>query len=175
MPPNLISRDLEIADYAFQGDIVQVRICYSTTTLLCLTTVPSPKLTFIDGDVDERTPPYVSITGTVSSFHAADHSFDMSPLQYIALTHSASSFPIHGFFVESKRWGEGRKPKLFAGTSVSFGGFIDRIHRERNLKRTLSQVEINVTSFSPAPTATNSQCMFHYFLSLLLLTLPLFQ
>jgi hypothetical protein len=87
----------------------------------------------------------------------------MLPSQYIALTHTSSSFPIHGHFLESKRWGEGRRPKLFAGTSLSFGGFIDRIHRERNLNRSLSQVEIEVVSFSPTPTAPTSQCMFSSF------------
>jgi hypothetical protein len=86
----------------------------------------------------------------------------MSPAQYTALTHSSTSFPIHGHFIESKRWGEGKKPKLFTGTSVSLGGFIDRISRERDHNRSLSQVNVEVltVSFGPTVSASNSQCIF---------------
>jgi hypothetical protein len=123
------------------------------------------KLTFVDGDVDEKTAPYITVAGTVSSFNTTDHSFDMLPSQYTAFTHTSSPFPIHGYFIESKRWGEGKKPKLFTGTSVCLGGFIERIHRERDLKRSLSQVEleVNTISFTSTATTSTSQCIFFFF------------
>jgi hypothetical protein len=80
----------------------------------------------------------------------------MSPSQYTALTHSSSPFPIHGHFIESKRWGEGKKPKLFPGTAVSLGGFIDRIHRERDINRSVSQIEIEVVTVSFIPIQTHA-------------------
>ena len=96
------------------------------------------KLTFIDGDVDEKTSPYITITGTISHFNPTDHTFQMSPSQYTALTHSATPFPIHGYFVESKRWGEGKKPKLFLGSAITFGVIIDKIHRDHDIDRPIS-------------------------------------
>ena len=150
IPLNLISHDLEKADYAFQGDIIQV--CDMILPFFSLKTNTPSKLKFIDGDVDEKTSPYIAVTDVVSSFQTSDHSFDMSPSQYTALTHTSSPLPIHGHFIESKRWGEGKKPKLFNGSSVSFGGFVDRIHRERDLNRTLSQVEVEVLTVSFIPT-----------------------
>jgi hypothetical protein len=134
------------------------------------------KLTFIEGDADEKNRPYIALTSTITSFNSYDHSFDMSPSQYTALTHSSSSLPIHGHFIESKRWGEGKKPKLFPGTTVSLGAFIDRIHRERDINRSVSQIEIEVltVSFIPIQTHTNPDCIVSspFFLSILTIFSP---
>jgi hypothetical protein len=148
---DLLSEGLERADYAFQGDIIQVSTIHF---LSCVEVFTDFQLTFLNADIDEKVSPYITVTGTVSSFHTADHSFDMTPSQYTVLTHSTSTFPVHGYFIESKRWGEAKKPKLFTGTSVSFGGFLEKIHRERNLNRTLSQVEVEVSTVSFIPTQT---------------------
>jgi len=50
--------------------------------------------------------------------------------------------------MESKRWGDGRKPKVVVGSTVAFGGFINRIARERNFDRTVSAIEVEVTTIA---------------------------
>jgi len=85
----------------------------------------------------------------------------MSPSQYTALTHSATPFPIHGYFVESKRWGEGKKPKLFLGSAITFGGIIDKIHRDRDIDRPISRVEIEVLTVCYITTQPNSSTISH--------------
>lgn len=98
----------------------------------------------------------------------------MAPSQYTALTHSSSPLPIHGHFIESKRWGGGKKPTLFPGTSVSLGGFIDRIHRERDIIRAVYQVEVEVLTISFIPTLPNAPSDAHRMIIFLLFPFIIF-
>ena len=68
----------------------------------------------------------------------------MAVSQYIALQRASSMLPIHAHFVESKRWGDGKTPKVTVGSTVTFGGFIERIVQEANVDRTLSFIQIEV-------------------------------
>ena len=52
------------------------------------------KLIPIEGNMNMEINPYVSVTGTVDQFNAKDHTFTMTPNQYIVLTHSYSVLPI---------------------------------------------------------------------------------
>ncbi|KAF8798914.1 hypothetical protein BYT27DRAFT_7177119 [Phlegmacium glaucopus] len=137
IPNNLVTEDLEITDYAFVGDIAQ--------------------LTLIHGDINEKTRPHITAMGTITHFSPDDHSFQMSPSQYIALPRTSSPFPLHGYFLESKRWGDGKSPKLFIGSTIAFGGFIDRISRERDVHRTVSAIEIEVVNIAWLSSRTPSQ------------------
>jgi len=84
-------------------------------------------MTLLDDDVDEKIRPYINVTSIVTDFDQDDHSFNMCPTQYTALARSTSPLPLHGYFVESKKWGEGKKPRVSVGSTIAFGGFIDRI------------------------------------------------
>ena len=85
------------------------------------------KMTLLDGDVDEKINPYINVTGVITDFDQTSHSFNMCPMQYIALPCTTSPLPLHSYFVESKRWGEGKKPTLSIGSTIAFSSFIDRI------------------------------------------------
>ena len=71
-----------------------------------------------------ETNPYITATGTVTKFDSGDHTFTMTPSQYVILTHTTSPFPIHAHFADSdskKRWGaEG--PRVAIGSSITLGG-----------------------------------------------------
>ncbi|KAF8966900.1 hypothetical protein BDZ97DRAFT_1917165 [Flammula alnicola] len=134
---DLVTEDLEISDYAFVGDILQT------------------KLILIDGDANDKTRPYIDIAGVVTRFNNDDHSFNMSPTQYVSLPHTSSTFPLRGFFIESKRWGEGKKPKVMVGSTIAFSGFIDKIMREHDTDRTMSSVEIEVANIAYLSNRTN--------------------
>jgi hypothetical protein len=109
IPPNSIGAfmsDFEASDYAFVGDISQVRISASVFHTLKLTNTFSKLIPF-DGDVNMQINPYITVTGNVAKFDAQDRSFTMMPTQYVVLTHTSSAFPIHAHFADSdsKRWG----------------------------------------------------------------------
>lgn len=97
-----------------------------------------------------ETNPYIFVTGTVDSFNSNDHTFTMTPSQYIVLTHSSLPFPIHGHFANwdsKKRWGpEG--PKVTVGTTITFGGLLQTVVCERNIDKRLEYAEIEVTTIS---------------------------
>jgi len=78
-----------------------------------------------------------------------DRTFTITPSQYSVLQHMTPGFPIHAHFadVNTKRWGEGG-PKVTIGTTVTFGGLMKRIVRERNIDRSLSFVEVEVCSIA---------------------------
>ena len=119
-----MTEDLEISDYACVGDILQV----SPLTFYRYNINPTKKkITLLNDDVDEKICPYVNVTGIITNFNTEDHSFNMCPTQYIALPRTTSPLPLHGYFMESKRWGDGKKPTLSLGSTIAFGGFIDRI------------------------------------------------
>jgi hypothetical protein len=75
----------------------------------------------------------------------------------MALPRSFSTFPIHGYFIESKRWGDSKTPKLFAASTISFGGFIDRVRRHHDFERTLFAVDVEVVNLAFISTQPTSQ------------------
>ena len=108
------------------------------------------KLIPIEGDIDMETNPYVTVTGTVSTFNADDHTFTITPSQYIVLTHSSLSFPIHGHFANwesKKRWGADG-PKVTVGSTITFGGLLERVVCERNIDKRLEYAEIEVITIA---------------------------
>jgi hypothetical protein len=111
----------------------------------------------MDDITNTNVAPYISVTGSVTNVCQSDHSFDMSPSQYIALPRCSSPFPIHGHFIESKRWGEGKSPKMFVGSTVAFGGFVDRIKRERDKDYTVCAVNVEVVNLAFITTSSTSQ------------------
>jgi len=110
-------------------------------------------LIFIDGNVDAKIKPLITVMGTVTNFNTEDHTFMMTPTQYVVLPRAASPFPIHAHFVDSeskKRWGtEG--PRVAVGSTITFAGFMERIVHNCNINRTLAFVEIEVTIFPIVP------------------------
>jgi hypothetical protein len=101
--------------------------------------------------------PYICVTGSITNVSQSDHSFDLSPSQYIALPRCSSPFPIHGYFVESKRWGEAKAPKMFVGSTVAFGGFIDRIKRHREDNNPVCAIHVEVVNVAFITTPSTSQ------------------
>jgi hypothetical protein len=95
--------------------------------------------------------------GSITRVTPNDNSFNISPSQYIALAHCSSNFPLHGFFLESKRWGDKKTPKLFIGSTIAFGGFIDKIRRERDVDCTVAAIYIEVVTISFLSTLSTSQ------------------
>jgi hypothetical protein len=86
----------------------------------------------------------------VTTFDANYHTFTMTPTQYIGLIHGSSPFPIHAHFVDwesKKRWGP-NGPKVAVGSSITFGGSLERVVRELDIDRSLSFAEIEVVSIS---------------------------
>jgi hypothetical protein len=87
----------------------------------------STKFIPFEGDLNMKTNPYVTVTGTVTNFDTNDHTFTMTPNQYIVLTHSSLPFPIHAHFADwesTKRWGRDG-PKVTPGSTITFGGFFE--------------------------------------------------
>jgi hypothetical protein len=160
--------DFEPSDYAFVGDIYQVR-----HTSFTLKQPPHPvftKLIPFDGDVNMQVNPFITITGNVSKFNASDRSFTMTPTQYIALTHSTSPLPIHAHFADSeskKRWGPDG-PKVAVGSTITLGGSFQRVAREHNIDRSLEFVQVEVSNIAYLGTRGNlaSSSMREFFLSL---------
>jgi len=82
----------------------------------------------------------------------------MNPTQYIGLLHTPSAFPIHAHFADSeskKRWGNDG-PRVAIGSTITFGGFMERIMRERDIDRTLSFVQIEVTNIAYLSNLSNN-------------------
>ena len=70
-----------------------------------------------------QTNPYITITSNVSQFDADEHSFTITPTQYIILTYTASPFPTHAHFADTnskKRWGADG-PKVTVGFTITSG------------------------------------------------------
>lgn len=118
-----------------------------------------------------KTNPYVTVTGTVTNFDTNDHTFTMTPNQYIVLTHSSLPFPIHAHFADwesTKRWGRDG-PKVTPGSTITFSGFFERVVRERNINRKLDFAEIEVVSIAYFGTqttlTTTPNRMFTYLLT----------
>ena len=101
----------------------------------------------IEGDVNIEINPYITVTGD-----AEDHTFAMTPNQYIVLTHSSLPFPIHTHFANwdsKKRWGpEG--PKVAVGSTITFGGLLERVICEWNINKRLKHAEIEVANIASA-------------------------
>ena len=93
--------------------------------------------------------PHITVTGTVTSFNMDDRTFTMSPTQYTVLQHTSTVFPIHANFadLDSRRWGEGG-PKVAVGSTITFGGLMKRVVRERDGETSLSFVDIEVSSIA---------------------------
>lgn len=138
------------------GDIHQVS---SINLFKEISLTSRTKLIPIEGDsgVDMENSPYITVTGTVSTFDANAHTFTMTPSQYIVLTHSSLPFPIHARFANwdnKKRWGPDG-PKVTIGTTITFGGFLERAVCERNIDRRLEFADIEVTNIAYFGTRTN--------------------
>ncbi len=117
--------------------------------------------------MDVKTCPYITVTGVVNHFNDDDHSFTMSPNQYIALPRTSSPLPINGYFVESKRWGDGKAPKILVGSTITFGGLLNRIKRNLDVDNSISSVEVevlNVAYLSNCTTAPISPTRKPHFL-----------
>ena len=102
----------------------------------------------LDDDVDEKIRPYINVTSVITNIDQDDHSFNMCSTQYTALPHTSSPLPLHGYFMESKRWGEGKGPKLSIASTIAFGGFINRIRQEQNLDKAVLSMEIEITNIA---------------------------
>jgi hypothetical protein len=111
----------------------------------------------MEGDIDMETNPYITVTGTITTFDTDDHTFTTTPSQYVVLTHSSLPFPIHAYFSNcdsKKRWGpEG--PRVTVGSTVTFGGLLERVVCERNIDRRLQFAQVQVTTISYFGTRTN--------------------
>ena len=150
--PNSITpfiSDFDASDYAFVGDIHQVCHNYLNTSTT-FTHNTFHKLIPFEGDANMETNPYITITGNVTKFDIDDRSFNMTPSQYIILTHTTSPFPIHANFADSgskKRWGaEG--PKVAIGSTITLAGSLQRVVRERNIDRPLQCAQVEVTNIA---------------------------
>ena len=97
------------------------------------------------------------ITGNVSHFDSDERLFTISPSQYIILTHTAAPFSIHAHFADTnskKRWGpEGLK--VAVGSTITLGGSLQRIVRERNIDRTFEFTQVEVTTIAYLGTQGN--------------------
>ena len=75
----------------------------------------------LEGIIEMENNPFITVTGTITSFDADEHTFTISPTQYIVLGRTSLPFPIHAHFANSsstKRWGsEG----LVSGSPVRSG------------------------------------------------------
>ena len=97
-----------------------------------------------------QTNPFINITGCVTKFDIEDPSFTMSPTQYIILTHSTSSFPIHAHFADSnskKRWGTDG-PKVTVGSTITLGGSLQRLVRDHNTDKALQFAQVEVINIA---------------------------
>ena len=157
VPTSLMLEDQEITDYAFGGDIQNVCSTYILPILIALIFFGT-KLILIDDDVDMKVNPYITVAGTIASFDAGDHTFTMTPSQYIGLIHASSAFPIHAHFVDwesKKRWGS-NGPKAAVGSTITFRGFLERVAREHDINKSLSFAEVEVTNIAYLSNRGNS-------------------
>jgi hypothetical protein len=98
----------------------------------------------------------------------------------MSLLRSFSTFPIHGYFLESKRWGDSKFPKLYPNSTITFGGFIDRVKRRHDDDRTLFSVDVEVVNLAFISTQTGPQMSpnrnrpLYFFNSHLLTSNPVF-
>jgi len=102
--------------------------------------------------------PYITVAGTIASFNAQDHTFTMTPTQYIGLIHGSSAFPIHAHFVDwesKKRWGS-NGPKAAVGSTITFRGFLERVAREHDINKSLSFAEVEVMNIAYLSNQGNS-------------------
>ena len=93
-----------------------------------------------------ETNPFITITGTVTSFDADEHTFTMSPNQYIVLSRTSLPFPIYTHFANSsytKRWGS-QGPKVFVGSTITFGGLFEKVICERTMEKKLEYAQVEV-------------------------------
>ena len=115
------------------------------------------KLIPFEDDIDMQTNPYVMITSNVSQFNPDDRSFTLTPTQYIILTHTTSPFPIWAHFADTnskKRWGtDGLKVAI--GSTITLGGSLQQIVRERNIDRTFEFAQVEVTTIAYLITQSN--------------------
>ena len=101
---------------------------------------------------------YITVAGTIASFDTEDHTFTMTPSQYIGLIHASSGFSIHAHFVDwesKKRWGS-NGPKAAVGSTITFGGFLERVAHERDINKSLSFAEVEVTNITYLSNHGNS-------------------
>ncbi|KDR70862.1 hypothetical protein GALMADRAFT_144341 [Galerina marginata CBS 339.88] len=136
IPNVLLIEGTEFTDYAFVGDIVQLII--------------------INGDTNVKTHPHITAAGVVTEYNRNNHSFSMRPSQYAALPHATSPLPIHGEFMESKRWGNNGPPKVSIGTTVALSGFIEVIRRD-GPSQTVTSVEVEVVNVTFLSSRGGSQ------------------
>ena len=104
-----------------------------------------------------ETNPYIMVTGTVTSFDAENHMFAMTPNQYIVLTHSSLPFPINAHFADcesKKRWGS-EGPKVTMGSTITFGGLLQRVVCKQNINKKLECAEVEVSSIAYFGTCGN--------------------
>ena len=101
--------------------------------------------------------PYITVTGNVSEFDANNRSFTITPTQYIILTHTAAPFPIRGHFADTdskKRWGTDG-PKVAVGSTITLGGSLQWVVRQRNLDRSFEFAQVKVTTIAYLGTRGN--------------------
>lgn len=70
--------------------------------------------------------------------------------QYIVLTHLSLPFSIHAHFANwdsKKRWGP-NGPKVTIGSTIAFGGLLERVVCEWNINKRLELAEIEVASIA---------------------------
>ena len=101
--------------------------------------------------------PYITVTGNVSEFDTNDRSFTITPTQYIILTHTSAPFQIRGHFADTdskKRWGTDG-PKVAVGSTITLGGSLQRVVRQRNLDRSFEYAQVEVTTIAYLGTRGN--------------------
>ena len=117
-----------------------------------------------------ETNPFITVTGTVTSFNADERTFTICPNQYIVLSRTSLPFPIHAHFANSsstKRWGSDG-PKVFVGTTITFGGLLEKVVLERTKEKRLeyAQVEVHYITYFGAPpnlsTSPTRTCSSEY-------------
>ena len=148
---SLMLEDQEITDYTFGGDIQNVCSTYMLPILIVLIFLGvNLKLILINNDVNMKVNPYITVAGTIASFDAGDHTFTITLTQYIRLIHASSGFPIHAHFIDKeskKRWGS-NGPKAAVGSTITFGGFLERVAHECDINKSLSFAEVEVTNIA---------------------------
>jgi hypothetical protein len=97
-----------------------------------------------------QTNPYITVTGSVTKSNTEDHSFTMTPTQYVILTHTNAPFPIHAHFADGaskKRWGPDG-PKVAIGSTITIGGSLQRVVREHNIDKPLQFAQVEVANIA---------------------------
>ena len=148
---SLMLEDQEITDYTFGGDIQNVCSTYMLPIFIVLIFLGANlKLILIDNDVNMKVNPYITVAGTIARFDAGNHTFTMTPTQYIGLIHASSGFPIHAHFIDresKKRWGS-NGPKAAVGSTITLRGFLERVAHECDINKSLSFAEVEVTNIA---------------------------